>query len=73
MRNAFYCEGPAWLFKGQRFCCENNEASVSSYVWHSALGIEIMTIIIKTMKVIIMQRNVMQHNDDNNNYDDNYN
>ena len=48
MRNAFYCEGPAWLCKGQRFCCENNEASVSSYVWHSALGIEIMmTIIIK--------------------------
>ena len=73
MRNAFYCEGPAWLCKGQRFCCENNEASVSSYVWHSALGIEIMTIIIiKTMKVIIMQRNVMQHNDDNNNYNDNY-
>ena len=24
------------------------------------------------MKVIIMQRNVMQHNDDNNNYNDNY-
>ena len=73
MRNAFYCEGPAWLCKGQRFCCENNEASVSSYVWHSALGIEIMTIIIiKTMKVIIMQLNVMQHNDDNNNYNDNY-
>ena len=46
---------------------------MSSYVWHSALGIEIMTIIIiKTMKVIIMQRSVMQHNDDNNNYNDNY-
>ena len=45
---------------------------MSSYVWHSALGIEIMmTIIIKTMKVMIMQRNVMQHNDDNNNYNDN--